>query len=77
MQKANWYRSSSPEDEEEEKDTLMESLLETQDSWNPFSIFGSSLPCVELEDVFDYEVRATIGRDRSRAFAISSSSILD
>ncbi|PHJ24784.1 hypothetical protein CSUI_001354 [Cystoisospora suis] len=59
MQKANWYRSSSLEDEKEEKDTLMESLLETQDSWNPFSIFGSSLPCVELEDVFDYEVYKT------------------
>lgn len=30
--------------------------IEEQRRWNPFSIFGSSPPSVELEDVFGYEV---------------------
>ena len=56
-------------DEEEEKERekeekknkltkkeILEKRISKQRHWNPFSIFGSSPPSVELEDVFGLEV---------------------
>ncbi|OEH75100.1 hypothetical protein cyc_03238 [Cyclospora cayetanensis] len=38
------------------KKEVLRQRIEIQRRWNPFSIFGSSPPAVELEDVFGYEV---------------------
>lgn len=38
------------------KKEVLRQRIEIQRRWNPFSIFGSSPPSVELEDVFGYEV---------------------
>ncbi|CBZ53460.1 conserved hypothetical protein [Neospora caninum Liverpool] len=62
MKDASWYRPKSPETgmaQANAKESTMKKLLEEQGHWNPFSVFGSSLPCVELDDVFDYEVYST------------------
>ncbi|EPR64355.1 hypothetical protein TGRUB_232500 [Toxoplasma gondii RUB] len=62
MKEATWYRPKNPETgmaKPNGKGTAMKKLLEEQERWNPFSVFGSSLPCVELDDVFDYEVYST------------------
>ncbi|PFH38567.1 hypothetical protein BESB_009090 [Besnoitia besnoiti] len=62
MKEASWYMPKHPETgmvKSSSKEAAMKKLLEQQDKWNPFSVFGSSLPCVELDDVFDYEVYST------------------
>lgn len=70
IQEAPWCHGLDTEQGETlSKAEVLLQRIEMQRRWNPFSIFGSSPPSVELEDVFGFEVCRHLGamhRSRGR-----------
>ncbi|KAL8454404.1 hypothetical protein Emag_001431 [Eimeria magna] len=57
IEEAPWCRGlDTGDDEALPKKEVLRRRIAMQRKWNPFSIFGSSPPSVELEDVFGFEV---------------------
>ncbi|KAL8434779.1 hypothetical protein ACSSS7_002916 [Eimeria intestinalis] len=57
IEEAPWCRGLDTEDDKIlPKKEVLRQRIAMQRKWNPFSIFGSSPPSVELEDVFGFEV---------------------
>ncbi|KAL8428566.1 hypothetical protein Efla_003337 [Eimeria flavescens] len=56
IEEAPWCRGLEGGQEVLSKKEVLRQRIEMQKKWNPFSIFGSSPPSVELEDVFGFEV---------------------